>query len=208
VLQPAEQAIPNALAPMETSTVTTRLSSRLAVLTVLETVAMLDSSVLRMLKEEVGAVLMYVSPQSTRSHRPKLTTPGNVPRCMRCRIQFDGSSCLRDIIIPRIHSLKLSSIGDSFCKRIPNNYNDRGGLHDHHDIMLFKQQQCPLYDIVLILECHGLEDDFFSFYSIHRWCCSPWIPGVSTCCCWCCFGSVREQCIGMRNLGRWSNCDE
>jgi len=194
VLHPAEQAIPSALAPMETSTATTRPSSRLAVLTVLETVALLDSSVLQMLKEELGAVLMYVSPQSTRSHRPKLTTPGNVPRCLRCRIQFDGNSCLRDCIIPSIHSLKLSSIGDSFCKRIPNNYNGRRDLHGHHDI-------------ILILERHGLEDDF-SFFSIHRWCCSPWIPGVSTCCCWCCFGSVREQCIGVRNLGRWRNYGE
>ena len=152
MLQPAERAIPDALAPMETSTATTRLSSRLAVLTVLETVALLDSSVLRMLKEELGAVLMYVSPQSTRSHRPKLTTPGNVPRCMRCRIQFDGSSCLRDIIIPSIHSLKLSNIGDSFCKRIPNNHNSRGDLHD----------------IILILERHGLADDFFSFFSLDQ----------------------------------------
>jgi hypothetical protein len=61
VLHLAELVMSNALAPMEIFTATIRRSSRLAVLTVLVTVAPKDTSALRMLQEELGAALMYVS---------------------------------------------------------------------------------------------------------------------------------------------------
>jgi hypothetical protein len=61
VLRLVEQVIPSALAPMEISTATIQLSSRLAVLTARETAVILDTSVLRMLRGKLGAALMHVS---------------------------------------------------------------------------------------------------------------------------------------------------
>lgn len=65
-LRLVELVMSNVLARMGTSIATIWLSSRLAVLTVLETVATRDTSVLRILQEEVGVALTYISSQYFR----------------------------------------------------------------------------------------------------------------------------------------------
>ena len=62
-LRLVELVMSNVLARMGISIATIRPSSRHAVLTVLETVATRDTSVLRILQEGLGVALMYVSPQ-------------------------------------------------------------------------------------------------------------------------------------------------
>lgn len=62
-LRLVELVMSNVLARMVIFIATIWPPSRLAVLTVLETVATRDTSVLRILQEGLGAALMYVSPQ-------------------------------------------------------------------------------------------------------------------------------------------------